>query len=442
MMQGVKQQRKTPNLDTMEDSMNFTQNDKLNQVTEDTLVVGIDIAKYKHVARAIDHRGRVLTKPFSFPNTQGGFQSFFQWTEELQHTYEKRALLCGMEPTGHYWLNLAYELQERDIPFGVVNPFHVKRSKELDDNSPTKNDAKDARVIAKLLQEGRFSYPRLPQGEEAEVKVGVKLRDQLIEDLRQVQGRVHNWLDRYFPEFLTAFKDWKGKLAKIALKHYVFPSVLAQSQPEDVMGVWRKHQVRPNRKKAQALVVSAKRSVGLTVGKTMAQKELLSLLERYEDVCAQIEALDEELEGYVSSLPGVAEMATIPGVTVHTVVELYAEIGDIRNFTHPRQLLKYAGLNLRENTSGTMRGQTTITKRGRRKLRALLFRMTIPMVKHNAGFRALHHYYIARTNNPLKKKQSLIALCGKLVRILFAVAVQRQVFDVERMIRDIPALAA
>jgi hypothetical protein len=38
--------------------------------------------------------------------------------------------------------------------------MHVKRSKELDDNLPTKNDKKDALVIARLLKDGRFSYPR------------------------------------------------------------------------------------------------------------------------------------------------------------------------------------------------------------------------------------------------------------------------------------------
>ena len=39
----------------------------------------------------------------------------------------------------------------------MVNPLHVKRSKELDDNLQTKNDKKDAVVIARLMKDGRFS---------------------------------------------------------------------------------------------------------------------------------------------------------------------------------------------------------------------------------------------------------------------------------------------
>jgi hypothetical protein len=37
--------------------MNYTQNYKINQVEEETLVVGVDIAKKTHYARAFDWRG-------------------------------------------------------------------------------------------------------------------------------------------------------------------------------------------------------------------------------------------------------------------------------------------------------------------------------------------------------------------------------------------------
>ena len=38
--------------------MNFNTNEKINQVSENTLVIGIDIAKHKHFACAIDDRGK------------------------------------------------------------------------------------------------------------------------------------------------------------------------------------------------------------------------------------------------------------------------------------------------------------------------------------------------------------------------------------------------
>jgi transposase len=114
--------------------------------------------------------------------------------------------IVGMDPTGHYWLNLAHFLKEKNIKFVVVNPMHVKKSKELDDNSPTKNDVKDARVFAQLVKDGRYAEPNIPQGVYAELLVARKVRDLLSVDLQAVQGQIHNWIGRYFPEFLNVFK--------------------------------------------------------------------------------------------------------------------------------------------------------------------------------------------------------------------------------------------
>ena len=129
-----------------------------------------------------------------------------------------KSTIVGVEPTGHYWLNLAHFLKEEAIKLVVVNPMHVKKSKELDDNSPTKNDVKDAKVIAQLVKDGRYAEPNIPQGVYAELRVARKIRDLLSVDLQAVQGQIHNWIDRYFPEFLTVFKDWEGKAALQLLK--------------------------------------------------------------------------------------------------------------------------------------------------------------------------------------------------------------------------------
>jgi transposase len=98
------------------------------------------------------------------------------------------------------------------------NPLHLEHSKEVDDNSPTKNDVKDAKVIAQLIKDGRYAEPTIPQGVFAELRVDKKLRDLLTVDLQIVQGQVHNWIDRYFPEFFTVFKSWEGKAALHLLK--------------------------------------------------------------------------------------------------------------------------------------------------------------------------------------------------------------------------------
>ena len=85
-----------------------------------------------------------------------------QWIQGLQQAHDLSAVIVGMEPTGHYWMNLAQYLRGQDILAVLVNPLHVKESKELDDNSPTKNDTKDAWVIAQLVKDGRYAVPLAP----------------------------------------------------------------------------------------------------------------------------------------------------------------------------------------------------------------------------------------------------------------------------------------
>lgn len=112
-------------------------------------------------------------------------------------------------------------------------------------------------------------------------------------------------------------------------------------------------------------------------------------------------------------------MIAIKGIGVTTVATFFAEVGDIAKYRHPQQLVNLAGLSLKEHSSGKFKGQTRISKRGRKRLRKALFLAVRPLVTHNPPFKALHHYYTNRSGCPLTKLQSLIAICCKLLRVLF-----------------------
>ncbi|RUL26512.1 IS110 family transposase [Shigella sonnei] len=419
--------------------MNYNQNNKIAQITSQTLIIGVDIAKFKHVARAQDYRGFEFGTPCFFENTKDGFSAFIDWINHLKLEQGMEKVIVGMEPTGHYWLNLAHILKENGIKFVAVNPLHVKKSKELDDNSPTKNDVKDAKVIAQLVKDGRYAEPTIPQGVYAELRVAKKIRDLLTDDLQTVQGQIHNWIDRYFPEFLTVFKKWEGKAALQFLKLFALPHELVKFSDQDLLMHLRKAVKRSvGLNKIQELKHAASKSIGLIQGANMAKLELKTLIDKYELVQLKFEELDSKIDTLIDQIPGVQQMLAIKGVGRDTVAGFFAEVGDLSEYSHPRQLIKLAGLSLKENTSGKHKGKTTITKRGRRKLRALLFRVCMILVAKNTAFKALHAYYTQRPDNPLKKMQSLIALCNKLIRIFFAIGKKQFEFSEERMLQDIP----
>lgn len=419
--------------------MSITQNAKIRRVTDSTLVVGADIAKKVHVARASDARGIELGKPLSFDNTRDGFERLLSWLETLMAENGFDNVILGVEPTGHYWMNLAQFLRHHGIGLVLVNPLHVKKTKELDDNNPTKNDRKDARVISQLVKDGRYSVPNIPEDIYAEIRVGMNQRGRLIEDLKRVQGRVHNWLDRFFPEFTSVFKDWEGKSALICLHAFPLPGDVGRKTEVEIIRAWREGGIARGigAGRARQLLSAASTSIGITEGLQMARLELQILLGQYDLLHEQLEQLLVEIEQLVSQIPGAAQMMSMPGIGLVTAAGFIAEVGDISSYAHPRQIQKLAGLNLMENSSGSHNGQRRITKRGRPKLRALLFRCVIPLIAKNAEFKSLHRHYTERPENPLKKVQSIIALCCKLIRILFVLWKRQVPYDPIQMLGPI-----
>lgn len=80
--------------------MNYTQNQKIEQVTETTLVVGVDIGSTKQYARAFDWRGREVSRVFTFMDCRDGYELFLKWMQELQSERGKDKIMVGCEPTG------------------------------------------------------------------------------------------------------------------------------------------------------------------------------------------------------------------------------------------------------------------------------------------------------------------------------------------------------
>lgn len=417
--------------------MDYTQNEKIMSITERTLVIGIDIAKDLQYARAFDYRGIELSKVKPFENTADGFKIFEDWAKSLAKENQKNKIVVGLEPTGHYWFNLGGFLKKLGIKLVLVNPFHVKRSKELDDNSQTKNDRKDPKTIAKLVIAGRYSEPYIPEGIYSDLRIAMDMRESLSKNLNIIKNKVAHWLDKYFPEFNDVFADWEGKAALISLTQFSTPDKVLSTNVQQIVATWKKEVKRAvGFNRAVRLMEAAKISIGIKEGLKMAEKELKANLAQYELYLKQYEQLESEIEELALQVPGVKEMLTIKGVGIITAAGFAAEVGDIKRFTHPSQIQKLAGLNLIENSSGKHKGKTSISKRGRSRLRALLFRVIMPLVSKNSEFKMLHEYYTNRKENPLKKKQSLILLCCKLIRILFAIMNKQVEYNPQKLIKD------
>ena len=420
--------------------MNYnTQNKKIASITEKTLIVGIDVGSTTHYARAFDWRNYEYSKkPFAFSNDEEGFMAFKFWIEDIASKNGKDKIISGMEPTGHYWFNLGMFLQENEMRIVHVNPHHVKKSKELDDNNPNKNDRKDPKTIAALVNEGRFTYPYIPTGIYAEIRNLSNLRFQTQEEITRIKNRIARWFSIYFPEYKDVYGQLDAISGMMILKQAPLPADIVKLGVEGVNKIWREAKLRAvGYKRAKTLVNKAEHSVGSHEAPNAARVELTNLLCDYEMYSKRMDSLMETIEERLREIPYIDKLLEIKGIGMITVCGFIAEVGDISRFDNPKQLQKLAGYAIVSNSSGKHNGESHISYRGRKRLRYVLYEAAISLVGKNAEFKEIHNYYLTRDNNPLKKMQSIIAVACKVIRIFYAILTKGIDYDGNKMLKDI-----
>ena len=314
-----------------------TQNAKIAAITEKTLIIGIDVGSETHFARAFSWRGYEYSrKPLEFSNTEEGFATLLSWIDELKKKHSMEKVIPGMEPTGHYWFNLGRFLQDHGMRPVHVNPHHVKRSKELDDNNPSKNDRKDPKVIAGLVNEGRYLYPYIPDGIYAEIRVLSGLRGAAQSELTRIKNRFARWISIYFPNYKDVYGNVGAVSGLMILKEAPLPEDIVKLGVEGVNRIWRDAKLRgAGMKRAKTLIEAAEHSIGSREAHEAARIELRILLSDYERQAAREAELMGLIEEKIAEVPYIDNLLDIKGVGIKTVIGFVAEVGDIRRFDDP-----------------------------------------------------------------------------------------------------------
>ena len=127
-VQVIEQELKSSTWRDLETNGKFAKNDKISFISDEMLIVGCDIGSETHYIRTIDSRGRELSKgAFEFSNSAEGFASAKIWMLDLAAKNDKKQIVLGLEPTGHYWFALAAWMISNGISVVQVNPYAVKQ---------------------------------------------------------------------------------------------------------------------------------------------------------------------------------------------------------------------------------------------------------------------------------------------------------------------------
>jgi transposase len=395
-------------------------------VKSNVLVVGIDIGKRSHVAVGVTIES-AFTKPYTVSNDRCGFEGLERKIEEWKGHLGCTDVVVGFESTGHYWKPLGYYLKAQGITIVEVSTKHTKRSREMMDNNPLKGDAKDSRVIADLVRQGKVLTALLPEGRVLGLREYLHTRENLKKEQKSVINRLYKIVDITFPERERVIKNIGNKTSLFLLREASFPDDIVKRGLR-----WLQEKVRKvsrgkyGEQEAGRLYVLANESVGLRRGIEGFRYELYYLLGR-------IEALDKEIEEVESRigkiLDGIGEarfIGSIKGVGIVITAAIISESGGLSNYRCFQQLEKLAGLNIYEVSSGEHRGQRRISKLGRSLLRHKLYFAALQQTHEGMP---LYYFYRRLRERGVIRTKAMIAVARKLLALVFALVRDKREYE-------------
>jgi len=402
---------------------------KINEkVNEKTLIATVDIGKRTHTGYWRAYNG-AEGKVFSFSNNRSGFEYFLKVIYAAKSNNKADTIIVGFESTGPYGKPLIHYLVRQKVRLVQVNSYHIKRVKELNDNSPLKSDIKDPRVIADIIQLGHFLSPIVPMGVAAELRELIYERETLIRYKTAAYNRLQNILSVVFPEFLSIMKGARSKCAHFLLQKYQTPQKIAELGIKQLTKIIRsisRGRISVNR--IEELYNASIHSIGVKEGTTSMAKRIQNCLEHITMYNRQIDSLENDIAISLTHHPSSRFLLSIKGVNVITAAALIGEVGDFECFRSYKTILKLAGLNLYEVSSGSRRGRRYISKRGRHLLRKILFYASINAIRKHGILRS---YYQRLLCHHMPRIKAIIAVMRKLVCIMFALVRNKTIYNPE-----------
>jgi transposase len=240
---------------------------------------GVDWGSENHAVCLLDEGGNILGERF-FEHSGEGLAELLAWLEETA---------VGSLPTD---ISVAIEtphgavvdtLLERGLVVHTINPKQVDRFRDRFSVAGSKDDRRDARVLADSLRTDGHCY-RLLRGNDAatiELREWSRLTAELQEERGRLANRVQDQLRRYFPQLLELATD-RGSDSFLALWKLVPTPAKAKTIRKDrVASFLKKHRIR--RFDAEHVLT------------TLRQKPLYVAPGTIEAATAHIESLAERL---------------------------------------------------------------------------------------------------------------------------------------------------
>jgi transposase len=202
------------------------------------------------------------------------------------------------------------------------------------------------------------------------------------------------------------------------LKHYPTPESIGTVSIDELTQVIKKvSRGRLGREVAARLQQVAATSLGTKEGRQGMLYEIDYILEQLDWVERKISAIAGKITEQLAQIPYAQKLLSIKGIGKVILAGIIGEVGDFRHYHKSSELIKLAGLDIYEISSGKYRGQRHISKCGRWLMRKLLYFASLNLVRNQGHMK---EYYQRLVGQGMIKTKALIAVSRKLLSIMFA----------------------
>ena len=318
------------------------------------MCVALDYAKAQHSALICNGLGDLLKGAFAVDNHTAGASQLVRQVRQCAKERKIRPaqVFFGGEDCPAFAENFLRQLRREKFLVVRVNAWEAKQQRS---NFAASSDSLDLLGIARCCLNRRGEPVRDLPAAYANLRIATRDRDQLVRDSTALTNRIHSYVDRLFPGFLTLGQSGIAPLSQASLdlmSERYSPAELRR-RPVKALAQWLgcRGLEEPQAAAAQ-LKELAKATLGPAPEQTvLLQRTLSQLVGLYRGTQASVAMLDRELAYWLARTPG-ALLTSIAGIGVTLAAGWTAELGPPQQWRAVRRLCSYAGVTSKTKQTG------------------------------------------------------------------------------------------
>lgn len=397
--------------------------------------IGIDSHKDTHTAVLIDCFFEKLGQ-ITFKTMPSEYGTFLKQAHKLKS--DGTTLIFGLEDTGLYGRSLvAFLNQENQIVKHVSSTLVAKERKAQDITQKT--DSIDALCAARVLLSKLSQMPDANNQDKYWIlRSLVVSRDRLVRGNITLKMHLHTLLTQHYPNYRDFFVYTFGKTSLAFFDKYPSPSTLSGVTVDELAVFFLDESSdRFGYDKAEFII----KSIENTTVEYQEIRDMLvqSTIRQIRLNLEELERMEESMRIYLDTLGST--LTSMAGIDIVSACQILSCIGDIKRFSNPGKLARYAGIAPVTYASGG-KDLKHANKRGNRELNSLFYRLAVRVTSPLGPKRMIinnffYEYFHKKMAEGKTKRQAMKCVERRLVNIIWTMLTNEEDY-VGPPILDIP----